>query len=114
VRLWLSDAAGDARMPGGETLREVQDRAWAAVERMRRAHPEGEVLAVTHNFVTLVVLCRAVGLDAGAFRRFRQALAARTVLDITPDGATLLQLNDVAHLVPSALADDLRGREARR
>lgn len=113
VAEWLSPAAGDARMPGGETLREVQDRAWTAIERMRSAHPDAEVVAVTHNFVILTVVCRALDLPLGQFRRLRQALAARTVIDVRQGACTLLQLNDTAHLLAAGLADDLSGREAR-
>ena len=37
LREWMSDDVATARMPGGETLAEVQDRAWAAVERLGAA-----------------------------------------------------------------------------
>lgn len=113
LRLWLSDDVAQARMPGGETLAEVQERAWAAVGRMRDAHGTGDVIAVTHNFVILALVCQTLGLPLGEFRRLRTALAARTMLDITDRGCTLLQLNDVSHLISAGLADDLRGREAR-
>ena len=62
LRLWLSGDAADARMPGGETLREVQERAWPAIELMQAAHPEAEVVAVTHNFVIATAVCRALNL----------------------------------------------------
>ena len=107
LRRWLSPDAADARMPGGETLREVQDRAWAAVERMRAAHPDGEVVAVTHNFVILVLLCRALELPVSGFRRLKQDLAARSILDVREGGAALLQMNDRAHLLAAGLAEDL-------
>jgi len=113
VAQWLSPECGDACMPGGETLREVQARAWEAIERMRGEYREGDVVAVTHNFVILTLLCRALDLPLPSFRRLRQALAAKTVLDLQGGAATLLQLNDTAHLVPAGLADDLLGREVR-
>jgi broad specificity phosphatase PhoE len=107
LRQWLSADAGDARMPGGETLREVQDRAWAAVERMRALHPEGEVVAVTHNFVILVLMCRALELPLAGFRRLKQDLAARSILEVREGGAVLLQMNDRAHLLTAGLVEDL-------
>jgi probable phosphoglycerate mutase len=113
LRQWMSPECGDARMPGGETLREVQDRAWGAVERLRDAHDGHEVVAVTHNFVILMVLCRVLGLPIAEFRRIRQALASRTIVDIGERGATLVQLNDQSHLIAAGLARDLRSREAR-
>ncbi|MEX2245503.1 MAG: histidine phosphatase family protein [Dehalococcoidia bacterium] len=113
LRAWLSPQVAEARMPGGETLAEVQVRAWAAAERMRERHPEGEVVAVAHNFVILALLCRALNLPLAEFRRLRTALAAKSVLDVREVGATLLQLNENAYLAAAGLADDLTGREAR-
>lgn len=106
LHLWLSGDAADARMPGGETLREVQTRAWEAIERIRQVHPAAEVVAVTHNFVILTTVCRALNLPLAEFRRVRHGLASRTVIDMRDGGATLIQLNDNAHLLAAGLADD--------
>jgi broad specificity phosphatase PhoE len=70
----MSEECADARMPGGETLREVQDRAWQSVERMVAAHGRGTVVAVTHNFVILTLVCRGLGLPLSGFRRMRPAV----------------------------------------
>ena len=110
---WLSADCGEARMPGGETLVEVQERAWSSVLEMEARHGGEEVVAVTHNFVILTLLCRALNLPLAEFRRLRQALAAKTVIDVRPERSTLLQLNDMSHLIAAGLADDLIGREAR-
>ena len=106
LRAWLSGDAAGARMPGGETLAEVQERAWRAIERMRAAHPDGEVVAVAHNFVILTVVCRALNLPLSEFRRLRHGLASRTVIDMVDGGATLIHLNDHAHLLAAGLAGD--------
>ncbi len=90
---WISDAAPDARMPGGETLREVQARAWPAVERMRLAHPDGDVVAVSHNFVILTIICRAIGLPLAQFRQLRHEVGARSTIDLNAGGAILVELN---------------------
>src|SRR3972149_3685814 len=50
LRRWFSDGAGGLAMPGGESLQQVQDRAWAAVNSLRAPHPEGTVVAVSHHF----------------------------------------------------------------
>jgi len=112
---WLGtgSAAADARMPGGETLREVQERAWAWVQAARQAHARGTVVAVTHNFVILTLVCRALGLPLSEFRHLRQGLAARTIVDIGDGASALLQLNDNAHLLAAGLGDDWTREEAR-
>jgi len=115
LRLWLAAPAearmplGEVRMPGGETLGEVQDRAWSAIERVAAAHPPSDsgraahVVAVTHNFVILTLACRALGLPLDNFRRFRTTLAGRTLIDMRQSPPTLISWNDTAHLRATGL-----------
>jgi broad specificity phosphatase PhoE len=113
LRQWLSGDPSDARMPGGETLREVQDRAWAAVEGLAAEFQENTIVAVTHNFVILTLACRALGMPLANFRRLQVGLAARSVLEVGAARTAVLALNDTAHLLAAGLADDLYGKEAR-
>jgi probable phosphoglycerate mutase len=107
LREWLT-APGAARMPGGETLAEVQERAWAAVERMQVGHPGGEVIAVTHNFVILTIACRVLNLPLSDFRRLRTALAGITTVQLPVEMSsgtpTLISWNDTGHLRTRGLA----------
>src|SRR5262249_56556816 len=41
LKLWVSEHAGEAVMPGGESLRQVQDRAGGARGPIALAHPAG-------------------------------------------------------------------------
>lgn len=106
LRAWLSGDAADARMPGGETLREVQDRAWSAIVRIHQPAPDGEVVAVSHNFVIATTVCRVLRLPLVEFRNLRHSLASRTVIDMRDGRATLISLNDTAHLQAAGLAGD--------
>jgi broad specificity phosphatase PhoE len=106
LRAWMSDACADVRMPGGETLRELQGRAWAAVERLAETHTGATVVAVTHNFVISVVLCRALDLPIARFRRLRAALASKSGIDLRRSEARLVYFNDTSHLLAAGLADD--------
>lgn len=101
---WRGAEAGTVAMPGGESLSQVQERAWSAVDEIRKVHPEESVAAVTHNFVILSLLCRALGVDLADFRRFRHDLAAVTILDLRNDRTLLVRLNDTCHLVGTAQA----------
>jgi len=105
LRRWFSEDAGELPMPGGERLRDVQERAWAALERLRQRHPQSTVLAVTHNFVILTLLCRALGLSLADFRRFRHELGAFTTLDVRDDRIVLTRLNDTCHLQAEGLTE---------
>jgi probable phosphoglycerate mutase len=105
LRAWLSDDVADARMPGGETLREVQTRARDAIERIAAAHPEGDVVAVTHNFVILTLVCHALDLPLSRFRRLKIGLASKTIVDMRGGTPALIRLNDSAHLAAGLAGD---------
>ena len=98
MRAWLSGDVADAGMPGGESLRQVQERAWAALQSIRKRHSEGTVAVVTHNFVILTLLCRALDIDLSRFRTLRHDLGAVSALDMTDARATAIVLNDTCHL----------------
>ncbi len=97
---WQSDHAPDVPMPGGESLRQVQERAWAVVGPWFQPERPETTLVVTHNFVIRTLLCRALDLDLPLFRRFQLELASITVVDGGARHGTLRVLNDVHHLTP--------------
>lgn len=113
LRAWFSEDAATARMEGGETLAEVQDRAWDAIGRLNMEHGDGEVVVVTHNFVILATVCRALGLPLWQFRRLKHGLGGRTIIDINPRGSVLRTFGDTSHLIAAGLADDQGVQEAR-
>jgi probable phosphoglycerate mutase len=98
VRRWLSDDCADAQMPGGESARQVQERAWPFIESVRDQHPDSTVAVVTHNFVLLMTLCRVLRLPIERFRGFRHDLGAVSLLDLTPERQTVITMNDRCHL----------------
>lgn len=97
---WNDWTSGECavRMPGGESLHDVQARAWKAWERIATRHPEGAVVVVGHVFTNLTLICRALGLPPSYFRKMRQGLAAINRLRNDPLGWRLLSLNDRCHL----------------
>jgi broad specificity phosphatase PhoE len=95
---WVSGPGPSMRMPGGERLVDVQERAWAAVTELAARHPEDAVAAVTHNFVILSLLTKVLGLELSQFRRLRHAVAAVSVIDFTPKRALVVRMNDTCHL----------------
>ena len=57
------------RFPGGETLREVQQRAVAVVERLRRDHPHQVVALFSHGDVIRTTLAHYLGVPLDLFQR---------------------------------------------
>ena len=89
---------GALTMPRGESIIGLQERAWTAILHIRDSHPEGTVVAVSHNFAIQSVLLKALGMDLRNFQRIRQDLAAITELDFTNGEPVLRSLNDRCHL----------------
>jgi broad specificity phosphatase PhoE len=98
LRRWLSDEVPDARMPGGETLAEVQERAWNAVQDALAQHTDETIVMVTHNFVLLSLLCRMINLPLAKFRGLRHDLAAVSLIDFSGSSVRAVTLNDRCHL----------------
>lgn len=94
---WATDAE-EVRFPGGENLKEVQQRAWAVIERIHRDHRDASVVVVSHNFTILTILCKAIGLSLSQFRRMRSSLAGVSVVDLNEQGSVLELFNDTCHL----------------
>lgn len=94
---WDEDPAS-AVMPGGESLYDVRDRAWPAVEALAERHDSGTVVAVTHNFTIHTIVCTALDMPLNNFRKLRIDLGAITRLEISGARTTLLSLNETWHL----------------
>lgn len=97
LKQWAADA-GPLRLPQGESLQELQERAWKVVEQIRGKHREGTVVVVSHNFALNSIICKAIGLSLSCFRRLRTEVAAISVLDFTERGPVLVLLNERCHL----------------
>jgi len=82
-----------ARPSGGETLREVQLRAVAAVEQALQIEQEAPYVFVSHGDVIRALLAHYLGLDLNALRQARIDHAGVSGVDVAGDGTHLLFLN---------------------
>lgn len=85
------------RPPGGESLYELQERAWQVMEEIMGRDDEG-VVVVSHNMTLLSILCRILGLPLENFRRLKLDLASLTIVETTERGPAIRTLNDTHHL----------------
>jgi broad specificity phosphatase PhoE len=98
LQRWLSSQDPSLEALGGESLPEVQERAWSAIVRLAQAHRGQTIVVVTHNFVILAVLARALGMPLASFRRLRHSVAAISELELEGESVALRRLNDTCHL----------------
>ncbi len=97
MRVWDKDPAS-AVMPGGESLYNVRDRAWRAVESLVERHDSETVVAVTHNFTIQTIICAALDMPLNSFRKLRTGLGTITRFDISKARTVLLSVNETWHL----------------
>jgi probable phosphoglycerate mutase len=105
--LWkrVQQRPADARFPGGEAMREAQDRAVGAVERLAHAHPAGSVAAFSHADVIKAVVAHLLGQHLDMFQRLHVAPGSITALQVGTGPPGLLFLN-----VTGKLSDQLPRR----
>jgi len=84
---------GGARIPGGETMLEVQHRMAAAIEEMRCAHPEGTVIAVSHADPIRAILCHYLGMPLDLIHRLEIGTASVSVIRLGDDWAQVTRVN---------------------
>lgn len=56
--------AGTERPPGGESMADVIARVGPAMERLAAAHPEGDVVVVSHGGAIRAAVAHAIGITA--------------------------------------------------
>jgi broad specificity phosphatase PhoE len=91
------------RIPGGETLIEVQERAWKSVQRIIKTHHNENVVAVSHNFTIITLLCKFMGIRLRDFFNFKINAASKNVVIINKGSFKIDLQNDTTHLSPECL-----------
>ena len=99
LKAWRQ-APDTVQMPGGESLQQVQDRAWPAfVSACAGLGAEDIALVVAHDAVNRVILARLLGLPLARIWSFRQAPATLNLLEgPEPGRLEVVRLNDAAHV----------------
>ena len=82
-----------AKAPGGESMGELQNRAFPALRKMLASHPEGDVALVAHGGVIRVLICAMLGLDVNRVWNIHVANAATTCFYYWGDAYTLEYAN---------------------
>lgn len=95
---WHAGPDGSVPLPGGESLGAVQDRAWTFVESLRDQEGLELAVCVTHNFVLLALIARAINLPLSNIRRMRQTLGGISVIDFRNQRVQISKLNETCHL----------------
>ena len=101
---WERDPA-TARHPGGETMEELQARAWNVVQKLAARHPDQTVVVVSHLFTILAVMTKVLEMPLRHFLRIRLEPGAMARIELGPGKAGVISTNETWHL-------RTRGRDA--
>lgn len=97
LRKWHTTVV-DVRMPGGETLAEVQRRAVAAIYDIAARHDGQTVLVVGHDAVNKAVLCHCLDISLAHFWQIKQDNTCINVVEYQDGRFRMVLLNSTAHL----------------
>ncbi len=94
---WL-DTPEQVRMPGGETLTDVQNQAFPFLEDAVMRCGEGRVALVSHRVVNKVLICALLGLDHSSFWSIKLDTGGITRFVFDGDRVVLTSHNDTSYL----------------
>ena len=92
-KLW-STCRSIATVPGGESMRQVQERVVKALFELRQAHPDGTVVVVSHGDVIRAALLFALGMPLDFYSRIEVGLASISTIQIDNSGLRVLTVNE--------------------
>ena len=95
MQLW--QGKGSTKLPNGESLAELQQRAWKAVESLLAQHKDGTVAVVSHYFVTLAIIFKALDLPLDYFTKFKVDPGGVSIIEIQDYGPRLVVFNDTSY-----------------
>lgn len=80
------------RVPGGESLQDLNDRVMPVLHQIVRDHPGEEVLVVAHGGVNRVILLNAIGAPLTSFFNIEQQYCGYNIIDYYTDGNIVVNL----------------------
>ena len=98
-KLWAT-CRSIATVPGGESMREVQERTVKALFDLRQTHRDGTVLIVSHGDVIRAALLFALGMPLDFYSRIEVGLASLNTIQIDDSGVRVLAVNERPRLAP--------------
>lgn len=97
-QLLTADTGSDglSKPSGGESLADVQRRAWGTIQRLSQKHPGGLVV-VSHYFVVLSVICSVLGLPLSQLDRFRMENGSISIINVDSRESWLELYNETCY-----------------
>lgn len=88
----------DVGASGGETLNQLRERICRFVVDIKQAHEQGTILIMAHGASLRTLICCLVGIDYKHWWRIQLDGASLSIIDVYPERAVVVLLNDTCHL----------------
>jgi broad specificity phosphatase PhoE len=99
-KMWR-DSPAETRLPGGETLAEVRQRAVTALTDIAARHSNATIAVVAHGGVNKTILLTLLGAPLAHHWLIRQGNACINIVEMGGTAAArIITLNDTLHLGP--------------
>jgi len=86
------------RIPGGESVTEVQQRVWGTIQCLVDKHREGVLVVVAHYFTVLTAICAVLNLPLAEIDRLRLSSSGISIINFDGQTPRLMLFNDTCHL----------------
>ncbi len=99
---WRNNPA-DVIMPNGESLAQLQKRAWSVILEIEQAHAHANdpaIVVVSHNFTIRTIICAILDIPLYNFHRMSLSLGSLSTFESDGNGRRLITYNCNSHLSP--------------
>jgi len=101
LKAWKADPE-NVSIPGGETFRELRDRAAPALARIAALHKGQTIAVVAHRSVNRVLICHWLGIGVGRYKQIEQKNCAINSVVFIGNRVVVETVNDVCHIARQA------------
>lgn len=88
----------EIRIPGGETFRELKERAAGAIEQLVAEHPNETIVVVSHGGTIRTILCAALNIHLNYIWSIKQDNTAINIIEYYKERTIVGLMNDTCHL----------------
>ncbi len=100
---YLFDGDNMVKIPGGESLPDVQERGWGFIKKLSAEYDECTIVLVSHYFVILSIICKVLDVPLKQINRFRMDTGSLSIITIDGESLWLQVFNDTGYMT-----DELR------
>ena len=103
LKLWWNNPFS-INVPGGESFRELSERAVNAIKKIVKKHSDGQVAVVSHGGVIRCIIGYTMGIAPAKYWRLRLNNTSVSILDFPrhEDDGILTLFNDCSHIIDYA------------